>query len=116
MISSAAEIQIPRAQGVAVSDDTLSVDLVDGRTISVPTAWYPRLVNATAEERRHWRLIGQGEGVQRPDLDEDISVENLFSGKGVGLEPSFIEALALKTVGNSRKRGARRAPRPQIPP
>lgn len=84
MISSAAEILIPRAQSVAVSDDTLSVDLVDGRTISVPTAWYPRLAHATAEERSRWRLIGQGEGIHWPDLDEDISVDNLLWGRPSG--------------------------------
>ena len=80
MISSAAEILIPRAQSVSVSDDTLSVDLVDGRTIAVPTAWYPRLAHATVEERSRWRLIGQGEGIHWPDLDEDISVDSLLSG------------------------------------
>jgi hypothetical protein len=84
MVSSAAEILIPRAQSVAVSDDTLSVDLVDGRTIAVPTAWYPRLAHATAEERSHWRLIGQGEGIHWPDLDEDISVDNLLAGRPSG--------------------------------
>lgn len=84
MTSLAAEILIPRAQSVEVSDDTLSVDLVDGRTISVPTAWYPRLAHATAEQRGHWRLIGQGEGIHWPDLDEDVSVENLLSGRASG--------------------------------
>lgn len=84
MISSAAEILLPRAQSVAVSDDTLSVDLVDGRTIAVPTAWYPRLAHASAEERSRWRLIGQGEGIHWPDLDEDISVDNLLSGRPSG--------------------------------
>jgi hypothetical protein len=73
-----------RAQSVAVSDDTLSVDLVDGRTIAVQTAWYPRLAHATAEERSQWRLIGQGEGNHWPDLDEDISVDNLLSGRPSG--------------------------------
>lgn len=84
MTSLAAEILIPRAQSVEVSDNTLSVDLVDGRTISVPTAWYPRLAHATTEEREHWRLIGQGEGIHWPDLDEDVSVENLLSGRASG--------------------------------
>lgn len=84
MISSAAEIQDTRAQSVTVSDDTLSVDLVDGRTISVPTAWYPRLAHANSGERSRWRLIGQGEGIHWPDLDEDISVENLLWGKASG--------------------------------
>jgi Protein of unknown function (DUF2442) len=73
-----------QAQSLAVSDDTLSLDLVDGRTIAVPIAWYPRLAHATAEERSHWRLIGQGEGIHWPDLDEDISVDNLLSGRPSG--------------------------------
>jgi hypothetical protein len=84
MISSVAEIQASRARSVEVTDDTLSVDLTDGRTISVPTAWYPRLAHATPVERSRWRLIGQGEGIHWPDLDEDVSVENLLSGKASG--------------------------------
>jgi hypothetical protein len=75
------DVQGVRAQQVVVTPDTLSVDLSDGGTIAVPLAWYPRLVHGTPEERNHWRLIGQGEGIHWPDLDEDISVENLLSGK-----------------------------------
>jgi hypothetical protein len=78
------DVQGVRAQQVVVTPDTLSVDLTDGRTIAVPLAWYPRLVHGTPEERNHWRLIGQGEGIHWPDLDEDISVENLLSGKVSG--------------------------------
>ncbi len=73
-----------KAQAVAVRDDTLSVDLSDGRTISVPLAWYPRLVHATREERDNWRFIGDGEGIHWPALDEDVSVENLLAGKPSG--------------------------------
>ena len=73
-----------RAQNVTVSDDTLAVDLSDGRTISVPLAWYPRLLHGTAEERNNWRFIGEREGIHWPDLDEDISVENLLVGKPSG--------------------------------
>src|SRR3712207_433421 len=73
-----------RAQNVAVMEDTLSVDLSDGRTISVPLAWFPRLLHGTSEERRNWRFIGGGEGIHWPDLDEDISVENLLAGKPSG--------------------------------
>jgi hypothetical protein len=69
-----------RAESVAISDDTLTVDLADGRSITVPLAWYPRLVHATPGERGNWRLIGRGEGIHWPDLDEDISVEHLLSG------------------------------------
>jgi hypothetical protein len=70
-----------KAQNVSVGDDTLAVDLSDGRTISVPLAWFPRLLHGTPEERNNWRFIGDREGIHWPDLDEDISVENLLAGK-----------------------------------
>ena len=76
--------QQARAMNVAVSDDTLTVDLTDGRTISVPLLWYPRLSHATAGERKSWRLIADGEGIRWPDLDEDISVEWLLAGRTSG--------------------------------
>jgi Protein of unknown function (DUF2442) len=84
MNTSTTETQVARAQQIAVTEDTLTVDLVDGRTISVPLGWYPRLLHGTPEERNHWRLIGGGEGIHWPDLDEDISVENLLAGKSSG--------------------------------
>ncbi|MDQ3818868.1 MAG: DUF2442 domain-containing protein [Acidobacteriota bacterium] len=73
-----------KAQKVMVTDDTLAVDLSDGRTISVPLAWFPRLLHGTPEERSNWRFIGEKEGIHWPDLDEDISVENLLMGKPSG--------------------------------
>ena len=73
-----------RAQKVIVEDDALIVDLSDGRTISVPLAWYPRLLHGKTEERNNWRLIGDGEGMHWPDLDQDISVQNLLQGKPSG--------------------------------
>ena len=76
--------QIPSAQDVKVTDDTLSVDLGDGRTISVPLAWFPRLVHGTPKERNNWRLIGRGEGIHWEDLDEDISIEGLLAGHASG--------------------------------
>ena len=81
MNSSTVETHVPTATRVQVSDDTLSVDLSDGRTISAPIAWYPRLSHATSEERDHWRFVGNGRGINWPDLDEDISVENLLAGQ-----------------------------------
>jgi hypothetical protein len=72
------------AQNVQVTDDALIVDLSDGRTVSVPLAWFPRLLHGTPQERNKWRLIGDGEGIHWPDLDEDISVENLILGKPSG--------------------------------
>jgi hypothetical protein len=73
-----------KALDVQLTDDSLSVDLSDGRTISVPLAWYPRLMHGTHSERHNWRFIGDREGIHWPDLDEDISVENLLLGKPSG--------------------------------
>ncbi|MEW6162911.1 MAG: DUF2442 domain-containing protein [Nitrospirota bacterium] len=81
---SAIEIEVPKAGDVRVTEDTLSVDLSDGRTISVPLEWFPRLVHATSDERNNWRLIGRGHGIHWKDLDEDISVEGLLTGKPSG--------------------------------
>jgi hypothetical protein len=81
MSSSAVEIREALATHVEVSADTLSVELADGRTITVPLAWYPRLAHASAEERRSWRLLGGGRGIHWPALDEDISVANLLAGQ-----------------------------------
>ena len=78
------ELKVPRAQYVAVTEDALTVDLDDGRSISVPLAWYPRLLHGALEKRSHWRLIGKGEGIRWPDLDEDISMENLLAGNSSG--------------------------------
>jgi hypothetical protein len=72
---------------IQVTVDTLTVELADGRSISVPLAWYPRLGHLTAAERANWRLIGRGEGVHWPDLDDDISVDNLLSGARSGESP-----------------------------
>ena len=84
MTTLAIELRMVSAQNVQVTDDALIVDLSDGRTVSVPLAWFPRLLHGTLEERNKWRLIGDGEGIHWPDLDEDISVENLILGKPSG--------------------------------
>ena len=78
---SANEIEIPTAENVTVAEDTLSVDLRDGRTISIPLAWFPRLLHSTPEERNNWRLIGKGQGIHWEDLDEDIGIEGLLAGR-----------------------------------
>lgn len=110
MIISAVEITLPAAQDVQVTDDTLSVELSDGRTISVPLGWFPRLANSTSRERNRWRLIGQGEGVHWPDLDEDVSVEGLLAGRPSGeSQESFEKWLAARPRGTAR----RSAPRPR---
>jgi hypothetical protein len=84
MTTLAVEIEVSHAESVRVTEDTLTLELRDGRAISVPLAWFPRLVHATPEERRNWRLIGEGEGVHWEDLDEDISVEGMLAGKRSG--------------------------------
>jgi len=77
-------IEVPKIQKITITDDTLSTDLSDGRTISVPLAWYPRLTHASVEERNNWRLIANGEGIHWTDLDEDISIKNLLCGQPSG--------------------------------
>lgn len=81
---SVSDLAEARAQRVSVTEDTLVVELVDGRTIAVPVTWYPRLAHGNQAERRNWRLIGEGEGIHWPDLDEDISVEGLLAGRRSG--------------------------------
>lgn len=76
--------QTTKALNITINEESLAVDLSDGRTIVVPLAWYPRLLHSTIEERNNWRLIATGEGINWPDLDEDISVENLLLGKPSG--------------------------------
>ena len=84
MSISGTELRESFAQCVTVSDEALVVDLVDGRTITVPIAWFPRLAHGTQEERANWRLIGSGAGIHWPNLDEDISVESLLAGRRSG--------------------------------
>ncbi len=81
MNNSTSDRQAARVSAVNVTDNMLTVDLADGRILSVPLAWYPRLLHGMPEERQNWRLIGDGAGIHWPDLDEDISVEALVSGR-----------------------------------
>ena len=74
----------PTATGLEVTDEVLSVSLSDGREVTVPIAWYPRLSHALAEHRAIWQLVGGGHGIHWPELDEDISVENLLFGQPSG--------------------------------
>ena len=67
-----------RVRGVEVTEDTLTVALMDGRCISVPLAWYPRLLHADDAQRRNWQVAGGGYGIYWPDVDEDLSVEGLL--------------------------------------
>ena len=98
MTTSVTETTTPLATGVAVTDDTLTVDLSDGRTVSVPLAWYPRLLHASTGERSNWQLIALGEGMHWPDVDEDISVASLIAGR-----PSAESAASLQRWLAGRK-------------
>lgn len=78
------ETELALASAVKVTEDDVILELSDGRTVSAPLAWYPRLLNGTPQERENWRLISRGEGIHWPDLDEDISVENVLFGRRSG--------------------------------
>ena len=84
MSTSGTEVRGALAQGVSVSDDALTAELADGRTITVPLAWFPRLACGASRERANWRLIAAGEGIHWMDLDEDISVQSLLAGRTSG--------------------------------
>jgi hypothetical protein len=95
------ELREVAADNVVVTKDTLRVELADGRTVEAPLAWYPRLLHATARERARWRLIGGGEGIHWPDLEEDISVENILQGQPSGeSQRSFKKWLDERANGN----------------
>lgn len=74
-------VKMPAAIGVDVAGNVLRVELSDGRAISVPVDWYPRLAHATEKERANWRIIGRGQGIHWEDIDEDVSVRDLLLGK-----------------------------------
>ena len=103
------EIEIPTAENVTITEDTLSVDLSDGRTISVPLAWFPRLLQSTPDERNNWRLIGKGHGIHWEDSDEDISVEGLLAGRPSGESQSSFKKWLDRRSSRSARRPSRRA-------
>jgi Protein of unknown function (DUF2442) len=104
MTSSVDEAREALATRVEVSEDTLSVELADGRTIAAPLAWYPRLAHATVAERSSWRLIGGGRGIHWPSVDEDISVANLLQGQPSGESQSSFKKWLANRVKPSRRR------------
>lgn len=94
----AVKIELPNIKQVQITEDTLTVELDDGRTLSVPMAWYPRLQHATPEEKENWRLIGGGQGIHWESIDEDISVQGIIAGK-----PSGESQASLKKWFESRR-------------
>lgn len=87
-----------RVSSVSFTDETLSVGLMDGRTITVPLVWYPRLLEATQSQRNRWEISGGGYGIHWPDIDEDLSTEGLLRGA-----PAPRASAGLKTSGRSPK-------------
>jgi hypothetical protein len=79
-----------RVRDVRITEDTLAVDLADGRTIIVPLVWYPRLLGGSFEQRSHWKIAGAGYGIYWPDLDEDLSTEGLLRGAPAAAEPAHL--------------------------
>jgi hypothetical protein len=98
-MSTLIETPAATAQRVRVTDEALIINLVDGRVLSVPLGWYPRLSHGTEQERNNWRLIGDGEGIHWPELDEDLSVAGLLAGRHSGESQQ-----SLKRWLESRKR------------
>jgi hypothetical protein len=103
MNSSKTPVREARAQRVAVTGDSLVFDLIDGRSISAPLVWYPRVLHASPRERNNWRLIAGGEGIHWPDLDEDVCVESIILGRASGESQA-----SLKRWLESREAGARK--------
>jgi hypothetical protein len=95
-----------RVAAVEITEDTLSVALMDGRTISVPLVWYPRLLNATPAQRAQWRLAGGGYGLHWPEIDEDLSTEGLLRGAPA----PRLAAPKKSAVKRNRNRAKRRQP------
>ena len=91
MHSAAVTLTLARVVSVTITDDSLSVDLEDGRTISVPIGWYSRLAHGTPAERANFQISGAGYGIYWPDLDEDIGVEGLLLGKKSAESPVSFE-------------------------
>ena len=98
MGTSTSEARVPSAIRARILNSAVVVDLRDGRTVTAPLRWYPRLLHGTARERRNWRLIGGGVGIHWPDLDEDLSVEGILAGR-----PSAESQASLKKWLSDRK-------------
>lgn len=103
MNSSTVDTQTALASRIRLGDDALSVELTDGRTISVPIAWFPRLLHGTSDERDNCRLIGDGRGIHWPELDEDISVENLLAGQHSGESQTSFKKWLDQRPGNQAR-------------
>lgn len=101
-VAASSDVEVARILSVYIDDSTLTVDLEDGRTISIPIVWFPRLSYATRKERENWEIAGAGYGIYWPDLDEDIGVEGIVRGRKSGEGPtSFARWLAERKARES---------------
>lgn len=98
-------------RGVVVTPDTLSVELSDGRSLSVPLGWFPRLLHGTPGERARWELIGRGSGIHWPELDEDISLEGLLAGRSSGESQQSLDRWLKTRKPRQANKRIRRTPR-----
>ena len=115
MRTSAAEARSPLAIRARIVEESVIVELRDGRTVTAPLAWYPRLLHGTARERRNWRLIGGGVGIHWPDLDEDLSVEAILAGRpSAESQASLKKWLANRRALANKQMQARANARPQV--
>ncbi len=95
--------QEPRAQQVKISEDALIIDLIDGRSISVPLVWYPRLWYGTPEEREEFEIFGDGKYLHWPNLDEDLTVEGLIEGLRSGESPKSLKKWLESRQGSDKQ-------------
>jgi len=108
MSSLGVDIPEARAQSVSLSDEALSVDLVDGRTVIVPLLWFPRLWHGSKEERNNFEIFGDGAYLHWPDLDEDLTVAGLLEGKRSGESATSLKKWLAARKTTSRKQTRRR--------
>jgi hypothetical protein len=109
MSSLGVDIREARAQALSLSDEALSVDLVDGRTVIVPLVWYPRLWHGSKDERNNFEIFDDGAYIHWPDLDEDLTVAGLLEGKRSGETPTSLE----KWLAARKPSGRKPAPKPR---
>ncbi len=108
MSSLGVDIPEARAQSVSLSDEALSVDLVDGRTVIVPLLWFPRLWHGSKEERNNFEIFGDGAYLHWPDLDEDLTVAGLLEGKRSGESATSLKKWLAARKTNRKKQTRRR--------
>jgi uncharacterized protein DUF2442 len=116
MSSLAVDIHEARAHSAKVSEEALTVDLVDGRTIMVPLVWFPRLWHGTPQERSHLEIFGDGAYIHWPDLDEDLTVTGLLAGRQSGESPESLRKWLASRKLRPKSRASKRAPNKRIKP